>query len=609
MGHPARASPFVPALAAYVVLLSLIQVSVLASSVASLRLSRPFAAGIFVTALLAAWLVRRRLTSNGEVESPLAGISAHGWGWRLVGVFASLYVFLVVCALIVTDVSWDGNSYHLPVIQSWFQSGRVIWIEGPDVSILRNMNGYPKAAEVLSFFLCTLVHPALAKVHNLVYLPLGILGIASIASALGASRSAALAAGAALLVVPINLGQAATAYVDSAFSAAVIAWLAVTAHLCRPVPRHSILQALVLGCALGQVIGIKGTGLPLGALGSLALLGVHLGGRPAARSVLREATWWCGVGAVALAVGGFWYLRNLAHGQSPLYPVGVSIAGVTLYPGYDAYAPAGAYAVDGWLADWPVPVQVAIAWLQGVWYWPASIVGFDMRLGGLGFMWLLGCVPAVVALVWRRIHAHADWRDELASQPLWLLVTIVSAGLILLPCPWWSRFTIWVYGLGLPCLAAVQRLLVSRWSRAWLVTCAALAFLEAGIVLARWQVPLLSSALRSDRAPGRRIPSHFYPPWALRGTILEQIAQGPDTVGIGPLEWYEEPFAGVLSQPLGARQIYFLPADLDADFAAWYARVRPRYVVMNSTPEVPAPMARLQPQVQQTHSLTILKFW
>ena len=201
------------------------------------------------------------------------------------------------------------------------------------------------------------------------------------------------------------------------------------------------------------------------------------------------------------------------------------------------------------------------------------------------------------------------WRDELVSQPLWLLLAIVGAGFVLLPCPWWSRFTIWIYGLGLPCLAAVQRSWTGRFGRVWIAGCAAVAFLEAGIVIARWQIPLLGVAIRADHAaPIVRIPTHFYPPWGVRDTILERVAGAHDTVGVGWLPWYAEPVVGVLSQPVGARQIYFLPEDLDADFAAWYARVRPRYVVMDKLDEIPVAMARLQPEVHQMGSLTVLEF-
>jgi hypothetical protein len=331
------------------------------------------------------------------------------------------------------------------------------------------------------------------------------------------------------------------------------------------------------------------------------------------RSARVVVTWWLGVGVCALAVGGFWYARNFAHGHSPLYPVRLSVAGFTLYPGYDPYAPAGAFATDGEIAHWPAPLQVGFTWLQGIWHWPRSIVGFDMRLGGLGFLWPLGCLPAVFALVRRRVRMRTAWRDELVSQPLWLVLAIVSAGIVLLPCPWWSRLTIWVYGLGLPCLAAVERSWTGRWGRAWLAACAAIALLEAGIVVARWQAPLLGVAIRDQcgepKAPRFHIPTHFYPPWQLRGTILEQIAHAHDTVGIATLPWYSEPVVGVLSQPVGERRIYFVPDDLESDFAVWYARVHPRYVFMDKCTDVPAPMARLRPQVHQMRSLTVLQFW
>ena len=135
----------------------------------------------------------------------------------------------------------------------------------------------------------------------------------------------------------------------------------------------------------------------------------------------------------------------------------------------------------------------------------------------------------------------------------------------------------------------------------------------AGIVVARWQVQLVGVAIGSARgnpqAPRIRIPSHFYPPWQLRGSLIEQLARGRDTIGIVPLPWYAEPVVGVLSQPVGERQIHFVPENLEEDFAPWYERVRPRYVVMENCDEIPEPMARLQPQVHKASGLTVLQFW
>jgi hypothetical protein len=605
--------PFLPWLSACVTFLSAVQLAVLGSSLASLRLTRPVAAGILVVSLLAAWLVWYELKAGVRIAPPWAMFSNHRWGWAIAGAYVALYVFLVGCAAIAADQSWDGNTYHLPVIQEWFQQGRITWLEGPDQSSLPFMNGYPKAAEVVSLFLCILVHPALSNTLNLVYLPLGILGIASIAHALGAGRRAALVAGAALLLVPVNLGQSMTTYVDSAFGSAVIASLAVTVWLRRLGPRPSGVQALVLGCALGQVIGIKGTGLLLAAVGSLLLCGVQLTARSAALSAL--VAWWLGVVTCALAIGGFWYARNLAHGLSPLYPVGVSVAGLTLFPGLHAYAMPGVFAVDGLIKNWPVPAQIAFTWLQGIWRWPGSIIGFDTRLGGMGFLWLLGCLPAVIALVRRRMRTWTSWRDELVRQPLWLLLAMVSASFVIVPQPWWSRYTVWLYGLGLPCLAVVGGWPMGRRGRAWLVACVAVLVIEAGIVVARWQLPIVGIAIRDEHGgpprpgPAVRIPTHFYPPWVLRGTVIERLARANDTVGIGPLVWYQQVIFGVVSEPVGARQIYFVPADLEADFAAWYERVRPRYVIMDENVAIPASMLRLQPEVHHVRSLMVVQFW
>src|SRR5262249_7796583 len=458
---------------------------------------------------------------------PWVGASEHRWGRLIAGSFVALYLLLFACAATVPDVSWDGNLYHLPTVQQWFQAGRVTWVEGPEPSSLRFINGHPKAAEVLSLFLCTLFHPALSTTVNLVYLPLGMLGIASIAQALGATDGAALAAGAAFLLVPINLGQSVTAYVDSAFGSAVIAWVAATGWLRRLGAERVGSQAFVPRCALRNVIAHQGAGLGLGALGAVALFAVHLTARPPALSLRTLLTWWFGVAVCALGVGGWWYVRNLAHGHSPIYPMGVSLAGVTLFPGYyDAYALERAFDVDGLIAYWPTPAQIAFTWFQGLWYWPKSIVGFDMRLGGLGFLWVLACLPAVVALVRQRLRVRAAWRDEVGREPLWLLLGIVGTGFVLVPCPWWSRLTVWVYGLGLPCLATAQRLWTGRFGRRWLAACVAIALLEAGIVVARWQVQLVRVAIDSahgelPRAPRRHIPSHFFPPWALRGSPLE----------------------------------------------------------------------------------------
>ena len=115
-----------------------------------------------------------------------------------------------------------------------------------------------------------------------------------------------------------------------------------------------------------------------------------------------------------------------------------------------------------------------------------------------------------------------------------------------------------------------------RFARRWLAACVAIALLEAGIVVARWQVQLVGVAMGAargtPRAPRFRIPSHFFPPWGLRSSLIEQLARDHDTIGVVPLPWWGSPLSRVLSQPIGARQIHFVPVNLEEDFAPWYER-------------------------------------
>jgi hypothetical protein len=95
----------------------------------------------------------------------------------------------------------------------------------------------------------------------------------------------------------------------------------------------------------------------------------------------------------------------------------------------------------------------------------------------------------------------------------------------------------------------------------------------------------------------------------LRGSLIEELARGHDTIGIVPFPWWAEPVVGVLSQPVGARQIHFVPENLEVDFAPWYERVHPRYVIMEKRDEIPEAMARLRPRVHETRGLNVLQFW
>ena len=81
-----------------------------------------------------------------------------------------------------------------------------------------------------------------------------------------------------------------------------------------------------------------------------------------------------------------------------------------------------------------------------------------------------------------------------------------------------------------------------RRGRAWLAACVVVAVIEAGIVLARWQLPIVGIAIRDEHGgpprpgPAVPIPTHFYPPWVLRGTVIERLARAETRMHTGPKE-------------------------------------------------------------------------
>ena len=104
---------------------------------------------------------------------------------------------------------------------------------------------------------------------------------------------------------------------------------------------------------------------------------------------------------IAIAVAGYWHIRNYVMTGNPLYPVRVAIAGHEVFPGVELSKMIGFEETTPEIfRHWPAYQRVPYVWAQiGDRHsrWPDTMWFLDSRLGGLGYLWLLGCVPAVVA--------------------------------------------------------------------------------------------------------------------------------------------------------------------------------------------------------------------
>ncbi len=126
------------------------------------------------------------------------------------------YLILWAAATVSPDLSFDGNAYHIPAISMWDMRGYIFWVNTNYLEPL--INGYPKGVELIAYILVKAFSNSIINAVNLVFLPLGVLGIAFLARSLGTGRLLSLCAGAAFLLIPVNINQSTTTYVDSAFA-------------------------------------------------------------------------------------------------------------------------------------------------------------------------------------------------------------------------------------------------------------------------------------------------------------------------------------------------------------------------------------------------------
>ena len=269
------------------------------------------------------------------------------------------------------------------------------------------------------------------RLVDLAQLPFGLLGapaIATIARRQGARADHAAAAGAAWLTLPAVFLQLPANYVDVA-SAALL--LAAIAFVLGPIDRTRILLA---GVAVGLFLGSKPTA-PIATVVLLVALAVC-----AFRAGHRGAVLLAGL--VAIVLGAESYVESLVRHGNPIWPVRID-AGPLHLPGtlpMSYLLGSGAAAprthgnvVSRVLESWPVicpPLPV-----------------FDMRIGGLGLLFLCALPVALVRAVRTRS----------------LAVALVTAATLATPDPAVARYVLAFAGLVLALAVPAVEFVGRRW--------------------------------------------------------------------------------------------------------------------------------------------------
>lgn len=548
---------------------------------------------------------------------------------RLMVAWLVFYFLLWILAYILPDSENDGLWYHNPPLHFWALKGRIHWITAdyePFWNDLINYswNGYAKEVEAIGFlFLRAVPVSRFLNGINLVIIPIGCLGIATLARFLGARRTPAILAGILFLFIPNIICHAVNLYIGASVASLYIALFAVTAFTIRALETGrktgKILPAL--GCALGLAASGKGTAVVLFPLLTFIFgvfwYRVYLRTEEKSPVLKHGVLFLVVMFLIAFLVGGYWYLRNYVHTGTPLYPIGFRIGGKTIFPGVEIpfqFPPPDTPLNKGW----PQALRILYSWLDNPEKWHLALTEVSHNSGGLGILWLFGCFPALIwvsaSIILQKRKNHLGWNWPPGTAPAWIGICLIGLVLFLAMPPRHNhkaRYIIWLYGLGLPAFFLVAEKIKEsyssfrkRWGKIW-ISIILLIFIGEGLYSFGYQVKKISLSRQGIREGSFRVahlvlsalegypPGYFLP--KLKDSIFRRIFPYQESVAIGELNSFPEQkeIIGHLTQgsSFGRRKIYFLDGSTASapeklvDFIR-YRKIK--YVIWNCDIPVPA---------------------
>lgn len=309
--------------------------------------------------------------------------------------------------LLRPPLSWDSLMYHLPIVATWVQEGRITPVFG-----MRPLSFYAYMPAGGSTWVWWWMAPSHSELYaNLAFFPqtaLLALAAGGVARELGARRSWPLPAYLTLLM-PTVIRWVATQYVDILVGAGIAAATFFALRWMRA-PRWG--DAVGVGLGLGLASGAKVLGLAY-ALG-LAPLAVVLARREWKRRLPQVAV------ALLLCtlLGSYFYARNVALGAGPLAarcdPVDTEVKVAPAIPRINTVAYLWDELIDkGWLLDS----------FLGVIH-PGSL---ELGVGPQVFL-LLPALLLPLGFTGHRRAAFLVWSQIAVQLFLWVTVPYASSG-------------------------------------------------------------------------------------------------------------------------------------------------------------------------------------
>lgn len=366
--------------------------------------------------------------------------------------FAVSVSWTIFLGYLFPSYTWDALWYHLPIVGHIIQSGAIQEI-AVNSFIEQFINIFPKNIEL--FFLWNTIflrNDVIADLSQLIFAMAGVLTIYSIAVKLNIREKYAIYSSLLFFFTPIIILQNATNYVDIAIT--VLFLIAVNFLIDGAVNEDSgsttraeslqqrSFRVFLAGLTTGILLGSKGSG-PLFAavLSSVVVINEirkHLGLRKkislSMPGILKKSLKFYLVYFLlpVFLLGGYWYLKNWVIYGNPVYPMEISIFNVTIFKGLFKGIIEPVPGIINELSYLTRPLYV---WSENIKYYL-----YDSRLGGLGPIWFILFLPA---LVFSFFYAIIKRKNK------FLAVSIIFIAVFLLyPRNWTPRYVIFMVGLG-----------------------------------------------------------------------------------------------------------------------------------------------------------------
>ena len=374
-----------------------------------------------VVTVLLLRMARYRWSTGGELWAPARLAGRRAWARVREHPALALLAFHAAAAeglrgLLRPPLSWDSLMYHLPIVATWVQEGRITPVFG-----MRPLSFYGYMPSGGSAWLWWWMAPSHSELYaNLAFFPqaaLLALAVGAVARELGARRSWPMAAYLTLLM-PTVIRWTATQYVDILVGAGIAA---ATFFALRWMRAPVWSAAVGVGVGLGLASGAKVLGLAY-ALGLAPVAVVLAGGAGGARTEWKRRIPQAAAALLLCALaGGFFYAQNLALGAGPLAarcdPPDAGVKVMPTIPRVNTVAYLWKDMIDkGWLLDSFLGITTPGSLELGV--GPQVFLLLAALLLPLGFSGVSG----------QRRAALLVWSQIVVQLFVWVTVPYASSG-------------------------------------------------------------------------------------------------------------------------------------------------------------------------------------